>query len=92
MCEIFSNQPPENYQIIARSIRIDGHATSINLEAKFWQVLEQMAKEQGVSVPKFISTIYTEALTYNDEINNFTSLLRCSCLIYLSQPKSPSPF
>ncbi|EFP94680.1 ribbon-helix-helix domain-containing protein [Vibrio caribbeanicus] len=92
MCEIFSNQPPENYQIIARSIRIDGHATSIKLEAKFWQVLEQMAKEQGVSVPKFISTIYTEALTYNDEINNFTSLLRCSCLIYLSQPKSPSPF
>ena len=92
MCEIFSNQPPENYQIIARSIRIDGHATSIKLEAKFWQVLEQMAKEQGVSVPRFISTIYTEALTYNDEINNFTSLLRCSCLIYLSQPKSPSPF
>ena len=92
MCEIFSNQPPENYQIIARSIRIDGHATSIKLEAKFWQVLEQMAKEQGVSVPKFINTIYTEALTYNDEINNFTSLLRCSCLIYLSQPKSPSPF
>jgi|TARA_B100001057_G_scaffold472914_1_gene536713 predicted DNA-binding ribbon-helix-helix protein len=92
MCEIFSNQPPENYQIIARSIRIDGHATSIKLEAKFWQVLEQMAKEQGVSVPKFISTIYTEALTYNDEINNFTSLLRCSCLIYLSQPQSPSPF
>ncbi|WP_339386280.1 ribbon-helix-helix domain-containing protein [Vibrio caribbeanicus] len=92
MCEIFSNQPPENYQIIARSIRIDGHATSIKLEANFWQVLEQMAKEQGVSVPKFISTIYTEALTYNDEINNFTSLLRCSCLIYLSQPKSPSPF
>lgn len=92
MCEIFSNQPPENYQIIARSIRIDGHATSIKLEANFWRVLEQMAKEQGVSVPKFISTIYTEALTYNDEINNFTSLLRCSCLIYLSQPKSPSPF
>lgn len=88
MCEIFSNQPPENYQIIARSIRIDGHATSIKLEANFWQVLEQMANEQNVSLPKFISTIYTEALTYHDKISNFTSLLRCSCLIYLSQSKT----
>jgi len=35
MCEIFAHQPIENYQFITRSIRIDGHATSVKLEASF---------------------------------------------------------
>lgn len=86
MCEIFSNQPQENYQIIARSIRIDGHATSIKLEASFWQILEEIAQQQSMTLPRFISAIYAEALKYNGEIKNFTSLLRCACLIYLRQP------
>jgi len=88
MCEIFSNQPKENYQTIARSIRIDGHATSIKLEASFWHILEEIAEQQSMTLPRFISSIYTEALVYNGEINNFTSLLRCACLIYLRQPAS----
>ncbi|MDF5653146.1 DNA-binding protein, partial [Vibrio parahaemolyticus] len=29
MCEIFAKQPQDNYQFITRSIRIDGHATSV---------------------------------------------------------------
>ena len=87
MCEILSNQPQQNYQIIARSIRIDGHATSIKLEASFWQILEEIALNQDMTLAKFISTIYSEALIYNDQINNFTSLLRCACLIYLRQPQ-----
>ncbi|MDA0117034.1 ribbon-helix-helix domain-containing protein [Vibrio sp. T11.5] len=86
MCEIFSNQPQENYQIIARSLRIDGHATSIKLEASFWQILEEIAQQQSMTLPRFISVIYSEALKYNREIKNFTSLLRCACLIYLRQP------
>lgn len=88
MCEIFSQQPQENYQIIARSIRIDGHATSIKLEASFWQMLEEIAQNQQMTLPRFISSIYNEALQHNGEISNFTSLLRCACLIYLRQPSS----
>ncbi|MYM58072.1 DNA-binding protein [Vibrio sp. OCN044] len=88
MCELFSHQPQENYQIIAKSIRIDGHATSIKLEASFWHILEEIAQLQGMTLPKFISTIYLEALVYNDQVKNFTSLLRCACLIYLSQPEN----
>ena len=86
MCNIFSKQPKENYQFIARSIRIDGHATSIKLEASFWQVLEEISEQQQMKLPHFISAIYNEALAHNGEINNFTSLLRCACLIYLRQP------
>ncbi len=88
MCEIFSQQPQENYQTVARSIRIDGHATSIKLEASFWQILEEIAAKQEMSLPRFISSIHNEALLHNGEISNFTSLLRCACLIYLRQPNN----
>ncbi|WP_394127225.1 ribbon-helix-helix domain-containing protein [Vibrio hepatarius] len=86
MCEIFSHQPQENYQTIARSIRIDGHATSIKLETSFWQILEEIAAQQQMTLPRFISSIYKEALLHSGEISNFTSLLRCACLLYLRQP------
>ncbi|GAJ77721.1 hypothetical protein JCM18905_3625 [Vibrio sp. JCM 18905] len=72
MCEIFAKQPPQdNYQFITRSIRIDGHATSVKLEASFWTILEEIANAQNMTVPKFISTVYQEALEYNGEVNNF---------------------
>lgn len=88
MCNIFSKQPQENYQTIARSIRIDGHATSIKLEASFWQILEEIAAQQEMTLAKFISSMHNEALEHNGEISNFTSLLRCACLIYLRQPNN----
>ncbi|MGD8111198.1 ribbon-helix-helix domain-containing protein [Vibrio sp. TRT 21S02] len=88
MCEIFAHQPRENYQFITRSIRIDGHATSVKLETSFWQLLEEIAQQQGLTVPRFISTVYKEALEHNGEVSNFASLLRCACLIYARQPQS----
>lgn len=86
MCNIFSKQSKEDYQFIARSIRIGGHATSIKLEASFWQILDEISEQQQIKRPHFISVIYNEALGHNGEISNFTSLLRCACLIYLRQP------
>ncbi|WP_070962987.1 ribbon-helix-helix domain-containing protein [Vibrio sonorensis] len=86
MCEIFAHQPKENYQFSTRSIRIDGHVTSVKLEASFWQILEEIAQSQDMSVPRFISSVYKEALEHNGEVNNFASLLRCACLLYAKQP------
>lgn len=92
MCEIFAKQPKENYQFVTRSIRIEGHATSVKLEASFWSILEEIANNQCLSVPKFISTIYKEALLHNGEVTNFASLLRCACLTYASQPLQTMSF
>ncbi|UTZ35253.1 ribbon-helix-helix domain-containing protein [Vibrio campbellii] len=89
MCEIFAKQPQENYQFITRSIRIDGHVTSVKLESSFWLILEEIASAQGMTVPKFISTVYQEALEHNGEVYNFASLLRCACLTYARQPQAP---
>lgn len=83
MCTIFSGQDSYNYINTTRSIRICGHVTSIRLENKFWDILNQLSKSQGETMAQFLSKLYLEALDNNMDMRNFTSLLRCSCLIYL---------
>jgi len=66
-----------------RSIRIDGHSTSIQLEATFWALLDEIADSQGLTTPKFISKLYDEAIEINGAIPNFASMLRTTCALYL---------
>lgn len=86
MCKIFAGQDPATYGYIARSVRLAGHATSIRLEASFWDILDEIAARQGLSTPRFLSTLYDEVLELNGEISNFTSLLRVACVHYLNRP------
>ncbi len=83
MCQVFAGQNPGNYAHETRSVRLLGHPTSVRLEAKFWLVLEEIAKAQGMPMAKFLSTLYEEALELNGEVPNFASLLRCCCLNFL---------
>ncbi len=83
MCEIYAGQNPERYRPINRSVRIGGHSTSIQLEAAFWVLIDEIADSQSMSTARFLSTMYDEAIEINGSILNFTSLLRTSCLIYL---------
>lgn len=82
-CVRFSGQNPFNYTSSARSVRICGHVTSIRLENKFWQILESLARAQNKTLGQFISKLYMEALDNKIDMKNFSSLLRCSCLIHL---------
>jgi len=43
--------------IVKRSVRIAGHATSISLEAAFWQGLCDIAAARGMSVNALIAAI-----------------------------------
>lgn len=84
MCHFFANQPPESYASETRSIRLNGQSTSIRLEKVFWDILALVAEQQGFSsVPRFISTLHNEVLALRGEATNFTSHLRCICLIAL---------
>jgi len=85
MCQIFAGQDPHTYAYETRSVRLMGHATSVRLEARFWTILEEIVAEQHMTMAKFLSKLYEEALTTHGEVQNFASLLRCSCLIYLSR-------
>ena len=51
----------------------------------FWDTLEEIAAKESMSVGKFLTTLYNEVLDHHGEVNNFASLLRCSCLIYRSK-------
>ncbi len=85
MCQIFAGLPPASYAFQTRSVRLGGHATSIRLELRFWQVLEEIADVQGVTLPKFLTKLHDEVLDRHGEVANFASLLRCACLTYLAE-------
>jgi len=55
----------------------------------FWDTLEEIAARENMSVGKFLTTLYNEVLDHHGEVNNFASLLRCSCLIYRSKTMAP---
>ncbi|MEH6525973.1 MAG: ribbon-helix-helix domain-containing protein [Sneathiella sp.] len=43
--------------IIKHSVRIAGHQTSISLEHKFWDILQEIALRQNISMNKLITNI-----------------------------------
>ena len=85
MCQIFAGQPRWNYELEKRSVRLGGHSTSIQLENIFWQILDEIAAREDLSVAKFISKLHDEVVLAHGEARNFASLLRCCCLIYLDR-------
>ncbi|MGL5115417.1 MAG: ribbon-helix-helix domain-containing protein [Beijerinckiaceae bacterium] len=88
MCLMFSGQNPENYTYHTRSIRLGGHGTSIRLEAAFWTILEEIAAMDGLTLAKFLTKLHDEVLEFQGEATNFTSLLRCACLTYVSEVRA----
>ncbi len=82
MCKIFAELDASSYQPQTRSVRLGGHATSIRLEALFWQVLEKIAASEGFTLGRFLTKLHDEVLEFHGEIGNFTALLRCACIRY----------
>jgi predicted DNA-binding ribbon-helix-helix protein len=46
-------------QPVKRSVKIAGHATSVTLEAEFWDCLKEMASARGLSVNQVVAEIDT---------------------------------
>ena len=82
MCGVVARSGPEPFQRVSRSLRIGGHATSIQLEAAFWEVIDAMAEREGLSVPKLIAALHDESAELHGEVTNFASTLRTICLLY----------
>lgn len=80
MCRMFAQQDLSRYQPLTRRLRLNGQSTSIRLERAFWEILDDIAAEEGLSTPAFISRLHGEVLLRHGEAANFTSLLRCACL------------
>jgi predicted DNA-binding ribbon-helix-helix protein len=80
MCSLFTSQDPATYACETRAIRLHGHATSIRLEAAFWDILEEIAARENLSLARFVSTLHDEILQRVGEVPNFASFLRVTCL------------
>jgi predicted DNA-binding ribbon-helix-helix protein len=91
MCQLFAHQPQRDYESQTRSLRIDGHSTSIRLEKAFWDTLEEIASKEDMSLAKFLTRLHSEVLDHCGEVHNFASQLRCSCLIYRSKTAAIMP-
>lgn len=86
MCEIFIRANPDSYQTQSRSLRLHGVATSIRLEALFWEVLEELARRDAMSVNQLLTRLHDELADHRGEASlsaNFTSFLRVCCMRYL---------
>lgn len=44
-------------EVRKRSVMIAGHATSVSLEAEFWDALKDLADQRGVSLNQLIAEI-----------------------------------
>lgn len=82
MCQVFAGQDPERYAGETRRLRLNGQSTSIRLERAFWAIIDEIAAAEGLTTPAFVSKLHAEVLELRGEPENFTSLLRCACLVH----------
>ena len=87
MCQIFAGQPRSSYRQVTRSCRLHGHSTSVRLEAKFWEIIDEIATAQDMTTSRFLALVHDEVEEIHGSVDNFASLLRCACLLYLRKPR-----
>jgi predicted DNA-binding ribbon-helix-helix protein len=84
MCQLFVNADSHLWSSKTKSLRIQGVVTSIRLEVFFWDILEEVAFRDQMTVNQAITKLYLESLDADHDIGNFTSFLRVCCSRYLS--------
>lgn len=88
MCELYVRADPILYESRTRSLRIHGVVTTIRLENLFWDVLSQIAAEDGMTTNQLITKLWDEILEWRGEVPNMASFLRVSCLRYLDSKRA----
>ncbi len=83
MCEFFVKADPILYEQRSRSVRIHGLLTTIRLENMVWDLLAEMAQEEGCTTNALIGQFHDEILAHRGEVPNFASFLRVTVMRYL---------
>ena len=84
MCNIYVQADPMCYESRTRSLRVHGVITTVRLENLFWDVLQNIADQEGLTTNQFIVKLYDELTELRGEVMNFASFLRVCCLRYLA--------
>ena len=83
MCEYFVKADPIQYEQRSRTVRIRNALTSIRLENMVWDILAEMAEEEGCTTNALIARFHDEILAHWGEVPNFASFLRVTSMRYL---------
>ena len=83
MCEYFVRADPIQYEQRSRTVRIRNVLTSIRLENMVWEILADMAEEEGCTTNALISKFHDEILVHRGEVPNFASFLRVTSMRYM---------
>jgi predicted DNA-binding ribbon-helix-helix protein len=83
MCEYFVKADPIQYEQRSRTVRIKNVLTSIRLENMVWDILAEMAEEEGCTTNALIAKFHEEILAHRGEVPNFASFLRVTSMRYL---------
>ena len=84
MCQLFVGADPALWENETRSLRLEGMATSVRLEAFFWSVLEEVGARDQLAVSQLLQRLYRESLDEGHDLDNFASFLRVCCGRYLA--------
>ncbi|MCE9681336.1 ribbon-helix-helix domain-containing protein [Halomonas alkalisoli] len=83
MCHVYASTDPGRYECTTRSLRLKGCVTSVRLENEFWEILDELARNQQMSAGQFISELYGEVLATKGNVANLASMLRVACAVHL---------
>lgn len=72
-----------------RSIRINGFATCLRLEEIYWRIIEEIARQESLTVGKLISRWALEIDMTQETICNFTGFIRIICVTQILQRTYP---
>jgi predicted DNA-binding ribbon-helix-helix protein len=86
MCQIYTGIDPFLCTSRTRALRIHGVVTTVRLENLFWNVLQEIAERESLTLSQFVTKLSDELLArHKEKPINFASFLRVCCLRYLSQ-------
>lgn len=83
MCEYFVKADPIQYEQRSRTVRIRQVLTSLRLENMVWDILAEMAEDEGCTTNALIAKFHDEILAHRGEVPNFASFLRVTSMRYL---------
>ena len=83
MCEYFVKADPILYEQRSRTVRIRNVLTSLRLENMVWDILAEMAEDEGCTTNALIAKFHNEILDHRGEVPNFASFLRVTSMRYL---------
>lgn len=84
MCKLFIEADPSLWQTRLKSVRLNGFSTSVRLENLYWQVLEEIALRDGMSLSHLLAKLHEELTFAHGGVENFASFLRVCCGRYLA--------